>query len=99
MLFMIKGTDGPDTAATRRAHLQEHLDYVEANMAPVRVAGPLFEEGRGIVGSLYILEVEDEAAVRHFMKNDPYFDKNIWAELTITPFRSVAGSWVGGKTW
>lgn len=100
MLFMIKGRDGEDTGATRKAHLQKHLDYVEANMHRVRVAGPLVAaDGRGLVGSLYIIEVEDAAAAKRFIENDPYFHTGIWAELEVTPFRSVAGQWVGGRNW
>ena len=100
MLFMIKGTDGDSAAAPRRQHLQEHLAYIEANMAPIRVAGYLSApDGNGMIGSLYIIDVDDEGAARTFIENDPYYDKDIWATVEIEPFTGVAGEWVGGRNW
>jgi len=100
MLFMIKGRDGENTEATRKKYLAKHLDYVEDNMATIRVAGPLRNNDDGpIVGSLYIIEAIDDESAQKFIQSDPYFDTGIWAELEITSFRSVAGIWVGGRNW
>lgn len=99
MLIMFRCTDKPgSTKAKRDEYLVAHLQWVEANMQNIKVAGPL-REHEHIIGSLYILEAETQHEGLALMKSDPYFKADIWQPLEIAEFNDYAGTWVGGKNW
>jgi len=87
MLFVIIGHDGPNGAALRPSVRPRHLAYV----------GPLARDGKMLIGgpftdgsgSLMIVDMEDEAAVRAFAGNDPYAREGVFERFEIKPFRKV----------
>jgi len=87
MLFVIIGHDGPNGAALRPTVRPRHLAYV----------GPLAEGGKMLIGgpftdgtgSLMIVDMENEAAVREFARNDPYARDGVFERVEIKPFRKV----------
>jgi uncharacterized protein len=87
MLFVIIGHDGPNGAALRAAVRPRHLAYV----------GPLAESGKMLIGgpftdgtgSLMIVDMESEAAVGEFARNDPYAREGVFERVEIKPFRKV----------
>lgn len=92
--------DGPDGAEIRRRHLAAHLEFVEAHLDTILVAGPLLSGPDGeMTGSLYVLGVGDRAEAMAFLERDPYYAAGLWEETDIRPFRGVAGRWVGGRNW
>ncbi len=92
---------GAEAKALRKEHLRAHLDYIEANMATVSVAGPMYDEsGDGIVGSCVVYRVETLAEARRLFEQDPYYQAGgIWQHVAVRIFRIVAGQWVGGRLW
>ncbi len=100
MLFAITLTDGPDSQTIRREKLAEHLAFVEASMARIRVAGPQSSSGAAPYdGSLYVIEAETMDDARAFLAADPYFGAGVWASHDIRALQAVAGTWVGGRAW
>ncbi len=74
-------------AATRPAH----LDWV-AGLGPiVRMAGPLFDEGGRMTGSVFLIEAESLDAVRALHAADPYVKAGVFGEVRIHETRWAIG--------
>ncbi len=100
MLFQFFCTDNTTNAESlRQEYLLSHLQWVESNMATIRVAGPRLDEESRIVGSLYIIEAETKQQALQLLESDPYHQADIWQRVTCTEFKAYAGTWVGGKNW
>jgi uncharacterized protein YciI len=84
-LFVISFLDKPDSLALRVANRDAHLAYMSAS-GLVRLGGPYLNDNGDPIGSMIIVEAEDEAHVRRFMKDEPYnlaglvpqFDVHLW---------------------
>ena len=81
MILVVVGKDKPGGEA-RRVHRAAHLGFIADHQAPVIYAGPLLEEGR-MVGSLFVFEVEDRAALGAHLARDPYFAEGIFETVEV----------------
>jgi len=81
MHFVLLGKDVPG-GDKRRCHRSAHLDYVAGKQELIVYAGPLIEEGR-MVGSLFIFDVPDRAALDAYLAGDPYFRERIFESVQI----------------
>jgi uncharacterized protein YciI len=97
-IFACYCRDAEGSGPKREEHFASHLANIEANMAALKVAGPL-KDGDHTVGSLLIVEAEDAAAARTLLEQDPYYAAGVWDSIMIDQFLGVAGGWVGGATW
>jgi len=98
--FYCKDYSGDEPARLRKEYLKPHLDYIEANMDAVKVAGPLYDDRQNIVGSCLIFKADSEADARRLFEADPYYScGGIWETVEVTVFNTVAGEWVGGRLW
>lgn len=78
MQFVVIGKDKGDLRRARRA---AHLDYVAGRQHLILYAGPLIEDGR-MIGSVFIFDVPDRAALDAYLSGDPYFaDGGIFATV------------------
>lgn len=66
----------------RRQSRPAHLDYVADRQNLFVYAGPLIEDGR-MVGSVFVFDVPDRAALEIYMAGDPYFTAAIFATVEI----------------
>jgi uncharacterized protein len=98
-LYAIHALDGPGGAEKRTAQLAAHLAHVEANIVRYCVAGPLKDTVGETIGSLLVVEAEDEADARAFLSEDPYAAAQLWDRVHVSAFAAVAGTWVGGAAW
>lgn len=90
MLFAIHALDQPDALETRLAHYDAHKAFL-SDTAPfgVRIvmSGPLCsDDGARMIGSLFVVEAEDRAAVQRFNEADPFRAAGIWERISITGF-------------
>lgn len=69
MNFVVIGRDRGDSRRARRAG---HLEYVEGRQDLIVYAGPLVDAGR-MIGSVFIFDVPDRAALDSYLAGDPYF--------------------------
>jgi hypothetical protein len=79
--FVVVGKDKAGSDARLR-HRPAHLDFIAAHQAPVIYAGPLLDGGR-MVGSIFVFDVPDRAALDSHLAADPYFAEAIFESVEI----------------
>ncbi|MSO64514.1 MAG: hypothetical protein EXQ85_01695 [Alphaproteobacteria bacterium] len=95
MIYVVHCADHAEGERRRREFARPHLSYVKRHRARYLVAGPCpADENNALWSSLLLIEADSLAAARNLMENDPYFKGGVWREMTIRPFRAVAGSWL-----
>ncbi len=80
---------GIDRAGVERSDtvMQAHREYLA--IAPVKlvVSGPLVsDDEQDTVGSLYLLEAENRAAIDEFLANDPLVAADYWEMVEVRAF-------------
>jgi uncharacterized protein YciI len=82
MLFVIHAMDKKDAINTRAKHYKahrQHLDASEKYGVGVITAGPFVaDDNETPIGSLFIIEAKDRAAVKAFVESDPYHTNGVW---------------------
>lgn len=81
MIFVVIGKDEAG-GAPRRRWRAAHLDFIAGHQQPIVYAGPLLEEGR-MVGSLFVFDIADRAALDAHLAADPYFAEGIFETVEI----------------
>lgn len=81
MNFIVIGKDKAG-GELRRKHRAAHLEFIAGHQAPIVYAGPLIEEGH-MVGSLFVFDVEDRAALGAHLARDPYFAEGIFETVEV----------------
>jgi len=89
-LYVISFIDKPDTQQQRLEARQDHLDYVRAS-GVLKLAGPYIDGAGEMIGSLLIIEAEDEAAARAFSDNDPYRIAGVFDRAEVRAWRHTVG--------
>lgn len=92
MLFALMCFDRPAAGGLRMKTRQAHLAYVGERLSAVKVAGPMLDEAQAMVGSLFILDVADRAAVDAFNAADPYQKAGLFSRVEIRGFRASIGT-------
>ncbi|MBM7130911.1 YciI family protein [Dyella mobilis] len=97
MWYAIIGTDHPDSLERRLAARGEHLARLEKLQGEGRMllAGPFpaidaEQPGpAGFSGSLIVAEFASLAEAEQWAKADPYVAANVYASVSVKPFRKV----------
>jgi uncharacterized protein YciI len=85
--FVIRCIDKPGALETRLANMEAHKEYVATKPIKVLLSGPLTEDdGETIIGSFFMVEGDDRAAVDRFQHNDPLFKAGIWESIDVHAF-------------
>lgn len=87
MLFAVTCTDQDGALQTRLDNRAAHLAWANAEGAPVRMGGPLLNADGEPVGSLLIVEAEDEAQLRDILTSDPYAKAGLFKDVFWIPFK------------
>lgn len=96
MFFLVLAADRPGLLERRLEHRQHHLDYWNAKAGAVKIAGAMLD-GDSPKGSAFILEAEDEAAVRKLLADDPFTTEGIFGDdVRIEAYRPAIGDWKPG---
>jgi uncharacterized protein YciI len=67
--------------------MQAHKNYIDTGPIKVLLSGPLTtDDGKGIVGSFFMVDAADRAHVERFQRNDPLFKAGIWASMEVRAF-------------
>ena len=90
-LFVLACFDKPNSLPLRMATREAHLAYAGAHRAMIKVAGPLLDDAEGMVGSLFVLDAPDRAAVEAFHAADPYQLAGLFRQVEIRGFRASIG--------
>lgn len=91
-LYAIICHDRADAGDLRATTRPSHLDYLQAPGSPVRVAGALRTDGDVPVGSIIVVEVEDEAAARTFGENDPFARAGLFSDMEVRRWTLAIGA-------
>ncbi|HZF77248.1 MAG TPA: YciI family protein [Acetobacteraceae bacterium] len=92
MVFVVIAQDGRDEGAvprrmaTRPRHMQRIMPCAERGELLAGIA-LLNEPGGRMVGSVMVLDLPDEEAVRAWLAADPYAEAGVWQDITILPGR------------
>ena len=95
MHFVIHAVDRTDALPTRakfyRAH-RIHLDQAEQYDVDVVTAGTLVaDDGETPVGSVFVIDAKDRAAVDAFTRSDPYHVNAVWETVQIHGYNKKRG--------
>jgi uncharacterized protein YciI len=88
---MVIGKDGYDAEApdrrakTRAAHL-EGAKALKASGNLITACALLNEEG-AMVGSVMIMEFENDIALKAYLDNEPYIQQSVWQDVDIKPVK------------
>lgn len=97
---LVFARDVADSAPRRAAANAEHMAYIDSIVERILVAGPKYDsEGLRIVGSVYVLAVQDEDEARALVEADPFHAAGVWASVEYFPFLPAAGDWIQGVIW
>jgi len=96
MLFVVHAIDNKDILPTRakfyRAH-RVHLDEAAAHDVDVVTAGTLIaDDGETPVGSVFVIDAADRAAVDAFTRSDPYHANGVWERVAIHRYNRKRGT-------
>jgi uncharacterized protein len=85
--FVVIAKDEGD-GSLRREERPAHLEYVAGQQQLILYAGPLIDGGR-MIGSLFVFDVPDRAALDAYLARDPYFTRPIFATIEIYESRRM----------
>jgi uncharacterized protein YciI len=96
-LFAVWATDGegklPDRERVRPAH-RARLRTPGEHRVKVVLAGPTFNtRGRGMNGTLLVVEADELEVVQAFVSSDPYVAAGVYQSFEIRPFVCGLGPW------
>ena len=81
MYFVVIGKDKAQPGLRLKARA-EHLAYMSERQQRIIYAGPLLEAGRTL-GSLFVFDVPNRAALDAHLAGDPYFRDGIFGSVEI----------------
>ena len=81
MQFVVIGKD-KSGGEHRRRHRAAHLEFIAEHQSPIVYAGPLIRDGQ-MVGSLFVFDITDRAALDAHLAADPYFAENIFETVEV----------------
>src|ERR1700692_1194458 len=96
MLFVVHALDKKDILQTRAKHYRHqriHLDKSGDHGVDVVTAGTLLaDDGETPVGSIFVIDAADRAAVDAFTKSDPYHLNGVGARVEINRYNKKRGT-------
>ncbi len=89
-MFVVHCKDKPGASQVRLDNRAAHLDYLNAHLDRVVMAGPVQTDDRtGMIGSVLVLDFPERAALDSFLAGDPYARAGLFESVTVLPFRKV----------
>jgi len=90
MHFVALSKDRANGLETRLANRPAHLDFLKAHRERIKIGGPLLSpDGERMIGSMLIVEAENEAEARALLAEDPYAKAGLFQEVSVLPWRWV----------
>ena len=88
MLFVMHCLDKPGVQEMRNEVMPTHRDYLDSSGVKVVMSGPLVDDNdeSKVIGSLYILDVENRAVIDKIRAEDPLSQADIWESVNVQAF-------------
>jgi len=94
MIFTVTCTDKPGALALRKANVEAHRAHWRESGLDILAAGPLVEDdGETMVGSLFLIEAPDRAAVERVARADPFVKLGVYEAQVVRGFMKRMGRW------
>jgi uncharacterized protein len=101
MLYVVYALDKKDILPVRAKHYRAHrvhLDNAEEHAVDVVTAGTLVsDDGETPIGSIFVIDAKDRAAVDAFTKSDPYHLNGVWGGVDIRRYNRKRGTPIVSK--
>ncbi|EJK80092.1 hypothetical protein G6L94_04505 [Agrobacterium rhizogenes] len=81
--------DRQQAAEIRQKYLERHFDFLQANAALIKTAGPLSRQGDAFAGGLWLVEADDAAEVDRLVKEDPFWSTGLRKSVQILVWNRV----------
>ena len=88
MLIALIARDKPGALQTRLDNRDAHVAYLK-DSGVVSQAGPLLDDAGQMCGSLVVLDVEDMAAAKAWVADDPYGKAGLFASVALSAWKKV----------
>ena len=89
--FLILANDykDPDALSRRMSVRKDHLQRMRIEKVAGRfiIGGAKLNEQGNMHGSMLVVQLENEDAVKEWVKEDPYIQGKVWEHVEILPFR------------
>ncbi len=95
MLFVVSAFDRPGAGELRAKSRAAHLEYLKGKSEQIRAGGAFLDPGGQPVGSMLIIEADDQSAADAFVAGDPFQREGVFERVEVRPWRPALGSWVG----
>ncbi|NBS34793.1 MAG: YciI family protein [Methylocystaceae bacterium] len=93
MLFVAMCIDKLAHVDLRMSTRPAHLAFLKAFEDQVKLGGPLLDaDGQVPIGSLLIIESEDEASAHALLAQDPYAQAGLFERVEVFPWKHVVGA-------
>jgi len=101
MLFVVHTLDRKDILPTRAKHYRAHrihLDKAADYAVDIVTAGTLVaDDGETPVGSIFVIDAADRAAVDAFTRSDPYHQNGVWERVAIHGYNKKRGTPIASR--
>ena len=89
MFFAVTCWDRPNAGELREKTRVAHLDYLKRHADLMHVGGPFESADGAIVGTLFIIDVPDEAAARAWVAGEPFHQAGVFEESRVRRWRQM----------
>lgn len=90
MLYIVLFTDNPEAPPDlRRAHMPQHLAFLEQNAAAIRSAGPLRTKAGEPAGGIWVVEARSTESVQQLVEEDPFWPTGLRRSVQILSWHQV----------
>ena len=89
MLYHIHCQDKANSLQIRLDTRDAHLSYIDGLGDRLFAAGPLLSSDNEMVGSVLIIDFDDDAAAEAFCEQDPYVKAGLFEQVTVTRWRKT----------
>jgi uncharacterized protein YciI len=89
MYFAILCFDKPGTGELRETNRPAHLAYLKRYCDKIRLGGPFENDEGGIVGTLFIIDVETRASAIAFTEEEPFHKAGVFESVVVRRWRQM----------
>jgi uncharacterized protein YciI len=89
MYFAILCFDKPGTGELRETTRPAHLAYLKMHHDKMRLGGPFENDEGGIVGTLFVVDVETRAAAIAFTEEEPFHKAGVFESVVVRRWRQM----------
>ncbi len=89
MLYHILCKDKPGRLQMRLDNREAHLAMVRALGDRLFAAGPLLDANDEMIGSVLIIDFDDQSTAEVFCEQDPYAKAGLFEQVTVTRWRKT----------